>query len=217
MGRAEQRRQISDPRALSALAHPIRVALLNQLMAFGPRTASQCAAAVGASASACSYHLRQLARWGLVEPVPATDGRERPWQASATGFAFRADLDNPAELAIQQTLAELQLGQDTELARAFLRGADTLDRAWQQAAEFGRFSLLLTPAELTELVARLDAAIRPYIGLTRSDPPAGARPVHLDFRAFPYPDGSAPDTAPDTPPDAPPDAGPDTGANLEAP
>src|SRR5882724_4884545 len=112
MSRPEHRREITDVRALAALAHPVRVALLNHLLAFGPRTASQCAATVGASPSACSYHLRQLARWGLVESVPATDGRERPWQAAATGFSFRADLDDPAGQAVQQTLLAMQVDQD---------------------------------------------------------------------------------------------------------
>jgi DNA-binding transcriptional ArsR family regulator len=189
VSRPEERREIADVRALSALAHPVRVALLNHLMAFGPRTASQCAEAVGASPSACSYHLRQLARWGFVEPAPAVaDGRERPWQPAATGFSFAYDRENPAGRAVQERLLDLQLEQDGALARRYLRRVDTLDPQWRAAAEFGRFSLLLTPAELAELIAALDRAIRPFIGLTRTDAPAGARPVHLDLKAFPEPE-----------------------------
>jgi hypothetical protein len=186
--RPEERRQISDVRAIAALAHPVRVALFNHLMTFGARTATQCAAVVDASPSACSYHLRQLARWGFVEPVPAADGRERPWRPAATGFSFEHDRDDPAGRAVQERLLVLQLEQDAALARGFLRRADALDPVWRDAAEFGRFSLLLSPAELTELVATLDKAIRPFIGLTRSDPPAEARPVHLDLKAFPAPE-----------------------------
>jgi hypothetical protein len=191
MSRPEQRRTITDVRALAAVAHPVRVALLNQLMAYGPRTASQCAEAVGASASACSYHLRQLARWGFVASAPADDGRERPWQATATGFALDPDLGDPAALAVQQTLAGMQLDQDAELARAFLRRADSIGQEWLDATELSRFSLLMTPAELAALTAALDALIRPYIGLTRTDPPAGAKPVHLDLKAFPLPEGQS--------------------------
>lgn len=188
MTRPEHRRTITDVRALAAVAHPVRVALLNQLMAYGPRTASQCADGVGASASACSYHLRQLARWGFVEPSPTRDGRERPWQATATGFALDPDLGDPAALAVQQTLAGMQLDQDAELARAFLRRADSVSQEWLDATELSRFSLLMTPGELAELTAALDALIRPYIGLTRTDAPGGAKPVHLDFKAFPLPE-----------------------------
>jgi DNA-binding transcriptional ArsR family regulator len=188
VSRPEKRRRVGDVRALAALAHPVRVALLNYLMAFAPRTASQCAAVVGASPSACSYHLRQLARWGFVESVPAADGRERPWQPAATGFTFEYDRHDPANRLIQERLLDLQLEQDAALARAYLRAADTFDPEWRDAAEFDRFSLLLTADELAGLVAALDRAIRPYIGLTRHDPPAGARPVHLDLKAFPEPE-----------------------------
>ena len=183
----ENRRTISDVRALAALAHPVRVALLNHLLAVGARTASQCSAAVAASPSACSYHLRQLARWGFVEPVAGEDARERPWRATATGFAFGERTDNPEMLAAQQALLAIQLDSDVALAREFLRRADDLEPRWRDAAEFGRFSLQVTPAELAELVGRLDALIRPLIGLTRTDAPADARPVHLTLSAFPDP------------------------------
>ena len=60
-------RTLSDPRAMRALAHPPRLDLLELLFAEGPLTASECAARVGDSPASCSYHLRQLARWGFVE------------------------------------------------------------------------------------------------------------------------------------------------------
>ncbi len=187
--RVEERRTITDVRALAALAHPIRVALLNRLMAFGAATASQCAAAVGASASACSYHLRQLARWGFVEPAPGQDGRERPWRAAATGFTFDPPGQDQAAMAAHQAVAVLQVDEDAALTRDFLRGADTLEPEWQQAVFLGRYALRLTAAELAELTRNLDALIRPYIGLTRPDVPEQARHVHVAVNAFPRPDG----------------------------
>src|SRR3984885_7567898 len=84
----EQRRRISDPKALRALAHPLRLDLLDRLMSFGEQTAAQCAEAVGSTASNCSYHLRALERVGLVEAVSSSDRRERPWQATSTGLEF---------------------------------------------------------------------------------------------------------------------------------
>src|SRR5829696_8009060 len=103
MTRPEDRREIRDVRALSALAHPVRTALLSHLMAVGPRTASECAPVVDASASNCSWHLRQLARYGLVEDVGSADGRERRWRAAATGFQFTGE--GPAGRAAEQALA----------------------------------------------------------------------------------------------------------------
>ena len=65
----QTRRTVGEPDELAALAHPLRLDLLNHLMSSGPATASQCARAVDDTPSNCSYHLRYLARYGLVEPV----------------------------------------------------------------------------------------------------------------------------------------------------
>jgi hypothetical protein len=191
--RPEDRREIRDVRALAALAHPVRSALLSHLMAVGPRTASECAPAVGASASNCSWHLRHLARFGFVERVEGgTDGRERPWRAAATGFDFsQVQQDRePATRAALQTLVAVQLDELHRLARRYLRGEDELPDDWRQAANLSTYGLLLSPAELRELSTRLDAAIRPYIGLTREDAPADARPVHVFLSAFRRPEES---------------------------
>ena len=67
---------------------------------------------------------------------------------------------------------------------------DELPAAWQETSAFNTYGLLLTPAELRELVERLDALVRPYIRMTRDDPPADARPVHLGLRAFRFPEQS---------------------------
>jgi DNA-binding transcriptional ArsR family regulator len=193
MARAEDRREIRDVRALAALAHPVRSALLSHLMAVGPRTASECAPAVGASPSNCSWHLRHLARFGFVErDESGEDGRERPWRATATGFYFGGDpaADDPASRAAQQALASVQLDEETRLTRAYLRGADELPSAWRETSAFATYGLLLTPSELRELVDRMDALVRPYIRMTRQDAPADARPVHLGLRAFRQPEES---------------------------
>jgi DNA-binding Lrp family transcriptional regulator len=191
MVRSEDRREIRDVRALAALAHPVRNALLSHLMAVGPRTASECAPAVGASASNCSWHLRHLARFGFVERVEgSTDGRERPWQAAATGFDFSQveHDDEPAARAAVQTLAAVQLDEEHRLARTYLRGEDEVPEEWRRSANVSSYGLLLTAAELRELGTWLDAAIRPYLALTRQDAPADARPVHLFLAGYLHPD-----------------------------
>jgi DNA-binding transcriptional ArsR family regulator len=182
--RAENRRQVTDPRALGALAHPLRLALLNHLMAFGPRTASECAEVVGASASNCSWHLRQLARYQLVERTDSVDGRERPWRASATGFDYGGPEEGPATHAANEALAALWLDEDFRLAKEYLRRQGDVDVAWRQAGGPSSYELRLSAEELGRLRDALDALIRPYIGLTRDDPPDGAKPVHLSLLAF---------------------------------
>src|SRR5215470_19444515 len=92
---AEARKRITEPAVLEALAHPVRLDLINYLMSGGPATASTCARAVGDTPSNCSYHLRTLARFGLVGEVPSVDGRERPWRALVTGLITNPD--DPSE------------------------------------------------------------------------------------------------------------------------
>jgi DNA-binding transcriptional ArsR family regulator len=189
MARSEDRREVTDVRRLSALAHPVRAALLSHLLAVGPRTASECAAAVDASPSNCSWHLRQLEKHGFVERAgEASDGRERPWRAAATGFRVGGLDDTPAVQAALQTLASIQLDEELRLARAYLRHEDELAEPWRHSAEFNTYGLLVDPAELAELAERLDATIRPYLAATRTDAPAGARPVHVLLSAFLRPD-----------------------------
>jgi DNA-binding transcriptional ArsR family regulator len=189
MARPENRRKVTDVRSLSALAHPVRVALLSHLKAVGPRTASECAAAVDASPSNCSWHLRQLEKHGFVERAgEAADGRERPWQATATGLEFPSADAEPAARAALQTLAAVQLDEEHRLARTYLRHEDELEREWRDAADFSSYGLLVTPAEMRALSAEVDAAFRRYLAPTREDVPADARPVHVFLSAYLRPD-----------------------------
>jgi len=189
MARPEDRRDVTDVRRLAALAHPLRTALLSHLMAFGPRTASECAAAVDASPSNCSWHLRQLEKHGFVERAgEAADGRERPWRAAATGFRIGPLDDTPAVRSALQILASVQLDEELRLARTYLRHEDELDEPWRHSAEFNAYGLLLTAEEVHDLAERLDALIRPYLAPTRDDVPDGARPVHLMLAAYLRPD-----------------------------
>ncbi|MFF1573001.1 ArsR/SmtB family transcription factor [Leifsonia sp. NPDC058292] len=195
----ENRRQVTDARALRALAHPLRLALLNHLMAFGAQTASQCAAVVGSTASNCSYHLRSLARFGLVESVDPVDGRERPWRSTATGLQF-GQPDDPA-LAIgidsaERMLVEKQIDDEARLTHRAIAQRNQLPEQWRDASLLSGYSLRLTPDELRKLGERLDALIRPYIGLTRTDAPDGSDVVALHLNAYLHPDAAPMDAAP---------------------
>jgi predicted ArsR family transcriptional regulator len=166
------------------------VALLYQLNALGSRTASQCAQALGETPANCSYHLRQLAKVGLVVRDEAADGRERPWRSVYTGLDLRPAVDDPdpevvtAARATRAALANAEIEEHARLAREYLRLEQRVPKEWREAGTGASYSLRLTAEELAGLVKTLDAAIRPYIGLTRADPPEDAQPVHLDLKAF---------------------------------
>jgi DNA-binding transcriptional ArsR family regulator len=188
MATEERRLRITDVKVLAALAHPLRVALLDQLGALGPRTASQCAHSLGETPANCSYHLRQLAAAGLVARSEASDGRERPWEVTYTGLALGPepgdrDADQAAQ-ALRDTLTAIGIEQNARLARRYLRLMHRAGREWNDAATSHDYALLMTARELRDLVETLDQAIRPFIRPTRQDPPPDARPVHLDLRAF---------------------------------
>ena len=170
MTRPESRREITDVRVLSALGHPVRVQLLSYLLETGPRTATQCAEVVDASPSACSYHLRHMARFGLVERVdlpagtPRGDGRERPWQASSTGYAFGGapSTESPAINAARHAVLVAGIDDNARLAKRYLADADELSAEWRDAGGFASYGLLVAADELAAFSCRpSDAALAP--------------------------------------------------------
>lgn len=196
----ERRTHVSDVRALRALAHPVRYRILGHLMSAGAQTASECAAVVGASASNCSYHIRELARYGLVERVadggPGADGRDRPWRPMATGFQTGPEpgadpASDPVAALAHRRLLHLGIDDDAALAHAATDGHDELPADWRRAEVLSTFGLLVTADELVELAAAVDAILRPYIGLTRDDVPAAAERVHVIFDAFRRPSAAS--------------------------
>lgn len=177
-------------RVLAALSHPVRVRLLGHLLELGPSTATECAPTAGVSASACSYHLRHLERFGLVERADREgDGRDRPWRAVATGYSIGPSPSTHGVVTRTATLAAVSasVAAYADLAESFLAGALALPDDWQDAAEFAGYGLAVDAAELRAIVSAIDAIVRPYLAVTRTDPPAGARPVHVTLQAFPRP------------------------------
>ncbi len=185
----EQNRPVlTDPEALESLAHPIRLDVLNYLMSNGPATASVCARAVGDTPSNCSYHLRVLARHGLVEPDPGeTDGRKRPWRARITGFTIPRPGPQPGtrEARSEAALMAASLQLEQRLVREYLTHRDQVPGDWREVDAYASYTLRVTPEELGVLVQRLDELIRPLIAATREDESAGGDLVNLGLYAFP--------------------------------
>ena len=85
---------VDDPRVLRAIAHPVRVRILGEVYAAGHLRAADVAERLGIPANQASFHLRQLAKYGLVEPAPdlARDGRDRVWKPAREGvLSFDAE------------------------------------------------------------------------------------------------------------------------------
>ncbi|MER6593545.1 metalloregulator ArsR/SmtB family transcription factor [Micromonospora purpureochromogenes] len=188
--RPEQRRMtISDPQVMRALAHPARIAIMEHLSTReGGATATECAEVVGMSPSATSYHLRALAKFGLVEQAPSRgDARERVWRTFSHAWMVDAGQDaGPEARAAEQALVEAHAARDMERTRDWLRRAGDEPPEWYDVALFNDSLLLLTAAELAELNEAVLALLRPYRQRNRqADPPAGARSVAIQYKAVP--------------------------------
>ncbi|WP_275294850.1 helix-turn-helix domain-containing protein [Amycolatopsis sp. La24] len=178
------RKRIDDVELLRALAHPLRSALVHHLMAVGPSTASECADAVGSTASNCSWHLRKLAEHGLVERAEGGDGRERPWRACQVGLVLGSPGSDPALEAAQLAVAGTELAEEQELTQRYLDTVERLDEDWREAGGFFSYGLKATPEEVSALTKAIDDLVRPYVSTIREDAPADARAVFLGMRAF---------------------------------
>src|SRR4051812_20581597 len=111
---------LTDARALRAYAHPTRLALIGLLRRQGQQTATQAAEAIGESVASCSFHLRQLARFGLIEQVEGDHGRAKPWRATALSTSWRSDSADPALAAAAGVLDAAILSHYYEQAQAWL-------------------------------------------------------------------------------------------------
>lgn len=179
--------QLTDPRALRALAHPVRMDLMGLLRRGGPLTATQAGEELGESAASCSFHLRQLAKYGLVEEAGGGRGRERPWQATAitTEWASRgSDEETDAAGAL---LSRLVVERHLRSAIEWLERRSSEDPRWVDAAAINDALVYMTAEELRELDERIRALLEPYLRrLERSEPPAeDARLVSVIALAFP--------------------------------
>jgi DNA-binding transcriptional ArsR family regulator len=184
--RRERRPLVTDPDVLEALAHPVRLDLLTYLMSAGPATASTCARAVGDTPSNCSYHLRTLARHGLVETVECDDRRQRPWRATITGFSIDPNVDpDTPQARSNAALLSASLALEQGLLRDYLANRDRVSDSWREADNTSSYMLHVTPAELSELNARIDALLRPLIAAHRTQAPPAAELVHVNVFAFP--------------------------------
>jgi DNA-binding transcriptional ArsR family regulator len=142
-----RRRRITDTEALKALAHPVRMALLEALVTEGPLTASQAAELVGESPSNCSWHLRKLAEHGFVEEAPGGTGRNRPWRAVSDGFEWNDEDADPAARLAGEALTEALLDRELQRLRTARRRQADEPPQWREATALAQSQLWLTADE----------------------------------------------------------------------
>jgi predicted ArsR family transcriptional regulator len=177
-----------DPRILRAVAHPTRNRILSELYAAGSLRAADIAKLIDVPANQASFHLRQLAKYGLVEEAPdeARDRRDRVWRlAAADGITFRTDdmVSQPGGEAAYEVFRRSAVAWGRHLVeRAYAR-----DRSRRGKNSVAEWALRLTPAESEQLAADLGAVIEKWRATTQGAD--GDRVTYSILNVIqPYPD-----------------------------
>ncbi|NMM34820.1 MAG: helix-turn-helix domain-containing protein [Phycicoccus sp.] len=144
-------RKLGDPRSLRALAHPVRLAIMEQLTVVGPLTATELADRIETSPSNCSWHLRNLAEHGFVEEAEGGTGRKRPWQIVSLGRQWDNVGESPELARAGDALSTLMIDREVaRLARARAKVREDT-RQWQEASTWTQSMMWLTADELNEI------------------------------------------------------------------
>lgn len=178
--------------ALKALAHADRLRILGSLRVSGASTATKLAKRFGLNSGATSYHLRQLAAHGFIEPAPGLgNGRERWWRAAHESTTYEtADLkgdDLEAGLAFSQAV----LSAHADMMQRAQEAYRDLAVPWRKASTNSDFIIPLTAPAAEALTQRIFAllmeakAASPPTGMTLSP---DTLPVAYLVYAFPYPE-----------------------------
>jgi DNA-binding transcriptional ArsR family regulator len=180
-------RRIADAPTMRALAHPVRLALLEALGRREPLTATEAAEIVGESPSSCSFHLRMLAKYGLVVADEAI-GRRRPWRRTdPSGFVFPAADDDPQTSLAAGALSDLVWGRLLARARTVLAARPRMSAGWQAITSAAETVAYVTPAEAEQFTAEMWGLISRYQDRLE-DPsarPPGSLPLEIVLVAYP--------------------------------
>lgn len=170
---------LRDPAAIKALTHPARLALIDALFAGRELTATEAAEFAGLSPSATSYHLRALAKWGIVAPADSgQDGRERRWKAAGRSLTVNPD-DPVVSAAATSLIAGRRLSELTHDALSSIGRMSEEGPAWREASTVAQTVIYLTADEARELTRRVLELMDKYPDRTPSQHPSDTRPVRM--------------------------------------
>jgi predicted ArsR family transcriptional regulator len=191
------RPDLRDPRVLRAIAHPIRSRILTELDASGPLRAADVAVRLEIPANSASFHLRQLAKFGLVEedPSAARDRRDRVWKATdedgyniqlgeiekMPGGKAASAVFRRTKVAWAHHVVEQAFGED--------RTPGTTRTVTEQAVRLSKAEALELTEELTRLVETWQHRTRAGGGDDDDDDDDGERSTYQVFQVVqPFPE-----------------------------
>ncbi|MEV6010161.1 helix-turn-helix domain-containing protein [Streptomyces sp. NPDC051976] len=199
--------QISDPKAIRALAHPLRLDLLELLTAIGPSTAAHCGRVLQVPQANCSFHLRQLAKYGFVEDAgPGADRRERTWRVpeprptlrigSGGDDVVRRQLKRLVVERETQAILDYVDRQDDEAGDSAEDGAEGPDPGWGGSPGIVAAVAVVSADEADEIRAKWQELLAPYLARTADGGQLhpGQRRVRYFMAGTPMPDFDLGDT-----------------------
>jgi hypothetical protein len=158
---AEAAAELTDAKAMRALAHPVRLSLIDLLGCHEALTATQASELLGESPSNCAFHLRTLAKYGFLREAAADNHRERPWT-----LVHRSVRIAPRQADAQATLAAGALIR-TMLGRWLSRagrvfGSPSEVPGWDKVPGWSQKHVFMTPDEALAAQAEVAKVLDHY-------------------------------------------------------
>lgn len=187
--------EVTDPTALRALAHPVRLRLLGLVREHRPVTAARLARLVDESTASVSYHLSVLERHGFIErdPAPGETRRHKPWRTTfdslrITGRGTGQDLGLPPLQTPEGALLSTLLAHTRAQQDAYVSGDASLTAHWQDVGAFVLTRLVLTEEEVDRMSEEVSAVLDRYRGHEGDAPAPDRSRVSVSFVAVPVAD-----------------------------
>jgi DNA-binding transcriptional ArsR family regulator len=183
------RRVVSDARTMRALAHPVRLALLEAIGREGELTATRAGELLDESPGNMSWHLQMLARYGYIEETGGGKGRSRPWRIASVSNRFQTTAEDPEANAAGEALESIAADKAYSRLRTWFAQRASYPHKWSDAAFTADSIGYLTAEEMSELgdeIADLFSRYQDRI-LNKQLRPADAEPVKLVAFGHPIP------------------------------
>ena len=181
--------RLQDATVIKAVAHPVRLAIVEHLGSTRTAaTATELAEVVGLSVSATSWHLRSLAKVGVIAQAEGRgDGRERLWRMVGSGLVIERDASGDPERGdAESAYLAVVLARSDERLKDWLAQDGGAPDEWRDALRISDSQLLLTRDELNDLNDAYDELMRPYLRRDRRQAPPGARRLSSHLRLVPH-------------------------------
>jgi len=178
----------NDPRAIRALAHPVRLSLLELLHHTGTLTATQASETLGESPANCAFHLRTLAKYGFVEEAGGGRGRERPWRRVPGTIRLTNPDDDPEYAAATRAFGDVWLPALTRRALDTIARQDQWPEGWRKGVLGQGVSILyLTPDEAREIEAEMRVLTARHEERTEHPELRPVDAIPVEYLTFSYP------------------------------